>query len=172
MLSRAPKEPPRGATALKALSLPSEQISELIEGTRWADGFSPRELETLSRYFRACEVDKGAIVVQEGAREAHLCLIARGQVSILKSSSDGETKRIATSGVGRTFGEMSLIDGEPRSASVLAEEPTLLLMLTKEAFALMIDESPRLAVKILLKIAKLTSQRLRQTSGVLVDHLA
>jgi CRP/FNR family transcriptional regulator, cyclic AMP receptor protein len=112
------------------------------------------------------------VIVQEGAREGHLCLIAAGQVTIVKSSSDGEPKRIGTSGVGRTFGEMSLIDGEPRSASVVADESTTFLMLTKESFARMTDEAPRLAVKLLMKIARLTSQRLRHTSGVLVDHLA
>lgn len=171
MLSRTPNEPPRAAQ-LSPLTLPFDQISELIERTRWADGFAPRELEALSRYFRACSAEKGQLVVQEGAREAHLCLIARGQVSIVKSSSDGESKKISASGIGRTFGEMSLIDGEPRSASVVADESTVLLVLTREAFDQMIDDTPRLAVKILMKIAKLTSQRLRQTSGVLVDHLA
>ncbi len=157
---------------LNPLTLSFDKIGELIDGTRWADGFAPRELETLAHYFRAYEAAKDTKVVEEGAREAHLCLIARGKVTIYKASSDGDPKRIATNGVGRTFGEMSLVDGEPRSASVVAEEPTVLLMLTKESFTRMTEEAPRLAVKILLKIAKLTSQRLRQTSGVLVDHLA
>jgi len=98
MLSGAPKEPPR-STGLDPLSLLFEQISELIERTRWADGFSPRELEALAKYFRAYAASQGTVIVQEGAREAHLCLIARGQVNIVKSRSDGEPKRIGTSGV-------------------------------------------------------------------------
>jgi CRP-like cAMP-binding protein len=171
MSSGSPREQPRTA-GLDPLTLPFEQISELIERTRWADGFSPRELESLAKYFRAYGATKGTVIVEEGAREAHLCLIARGQVTILKESSDGDAKRIGTSGVGRTFGEMSLIDGEPRSASVVADEPSVLLLLTRESFGRMMDDAPRLAVKILMKIARLTSQRLRHTSGVLVDHLA
>jgi CRP/FNR family cyclic AMP-dependent transcriptional regulator len=171
-MSSGPPGDPLPTQGLDPLALPFEQINELIERTRWADGFSARELESLAKYFRAYAATKGAVVVQEGAREAHLCLIARGQVTIVKASSDGDAKRIGTSGIGRTFGEMSLIDGEPRSASVVADEPSLLLLLTKESFARMMDEAPRLAVKILIKIARLTSQRLRHTSGVLVDHLA
>ena len=66
---------------------------------------------------------------------------------------------------------MSLIDGEPRSASVIAEEPSLLVVLTGEGLAALSSDVPRLAIKVLLKIAKLISQRLRQTSGALVDSL-
>jgi CRP-like cAMP-binding protein len=146
MSSGSPREQPR-TTGLDPLTLPFEQISELIERTRWADGFSPRELESLAKYFRAYGAAKGTVIVEEGAREAHLCLIARGQVTILKASSDGEAKRIGTSGAGRTFGEMSLIDGEPRSASVVAEESALLLLLTRESCTRMMDDAPRLAVK-------------------------
>lgn len=166
----APNETP--AAGLIPLALPFDQIGELIERTRWADGFTRPELAAVSRYFRAYSAHQGAAIVQEGAREAHLCLIAGGQVTVVKASSDGELKTIATNGIGRTFGEMSLIDGEPRSASVVADAPSVLLILTKDDFTRMIEESPRLAIKILMKIAKLTSQRLRQASGVLVDHLA
>jgi CRP/FNR family cyclic AMP-dependent transcriptional regulator len=66
---------------------------------------------------------------------------------------------------------MSLVDGEPRSASVVADEPTTLVVLTAEGFACLSSEVPRLAIKVLLKISKLISQRLRQTSGTLVDYL-
>ena len=72
---------------------------------------------------------------------------------------------------GKTFGEMSLVDGEPRSASVLADEKTTLIVLTADDFARLASEIPRLAIKVLLKISKLLSQRLRHTTGVLADHI-
>jgi CRP-like cAMP-binding protein len=101
-----------------------------------------------------------------------LCLVVEGRVSVMKEGARHAPKRIGTIGAGNTFGEMSLIDGEPRSASVVAEEPTILIVLTGEGFARLSLEVPRLAFKVLLKLSKLLSQRLRQTSGVLVDHLS
>ena len=149
----------------------SSEISKLLEETKWADRLSPKEIETLARYLRVCSAEAGAIIVKEGRREAYLCLIVKGQVSIIKEGSGHASKLIGTAGAGRIVGEMSLIDGEPRSASVVADEPTTFVMLTGEGFSRLSSEVPRLAVKVLLKISKLISQRLRQTSGALVDYL-
>jgi CRP-like cAMP-binding protein len=100
-----------------------------------------------------------------------LCLIVDGRVSVMKQGAGGAAKQISSAGAGRVVGEMSLIDGEPRSASVVADEPSTLVVLTGEGFAHLSSENPRLAIKVLLKISKLISQRLRQTSGALVDYL-
>ncbi len=159
------------AKALTEQPCTPSQIVRLIEKTNWAAGLSAKELEALSRFLHVCLADKGAVIVREGGREAYLCLIAEGKVSIVKQGADRVAKQIGLAGVGRTVGEMSLIDGEPRSASVIAEEPTILVVLTGEGFANLSLEVPRLALKVLLKISKLISQRLRQTSGALVDYL-
>jgi CRP/FNR family cyclic AMP-dependent transcriptional regulator len=144
---------------------------EIVEGTKWADNLSAKEIETLCRYLHVCTAEAGSVIVQQGRREAYLCLIVDGQVSIMKEGAGHTAKQIGSAGPGRIVGEMSLIDGEPRSASVVADEPTTLVVLTGEGFAHLSSDVPRLAVKVLLKISKLISQRLRQTSGVLVDHL-
>lgn len=149
----------------------SRQLADLMTATKWADDLSPREVETFCRYLHASVAERGTVIVREGDREASLCLIASGQVSVSKASASGRSRRLNTAGPGRTFGEMSLIDGQPRSATVTADEPTTLLMLTKDDFAKLVEDVPRLAFKVLLKIARLTSQRLRQTSGALVDYL-
>ena len=155
--------------AIKPYNL--SEISSLLEETKWADSLSAKEIETLARYLHICSAEAGAIVVKEGRREAYLCLIVKGQVSIIKEGTGNAPKRIGSAGAGRIVGEMSLVDGEPRSASVVADEPTTLVILTAEGFSRVSSEVPRLAVKILLKISKLISQRLRQTSGALVDHI-
>jgi CRP/FNR family cyclic AMP-dependent transcriptional regulator len=147
------------------------QISKIVDGTKWADNLSLKEVETLSRYLHLCTAEPGTVFVQQGRREAYLCLIVEGRVRIMKEGAGRAATEIGSAGAGRVVGEMSLIDGEPRSASVVADEPTTLLVLTAEGFARLSSEVPRLAVKILLKISKLISQRLRQTSGALVDYL-
>jgi CRP-like cAMP-binding protein len=66
---------------------------------------------------------------------------------------------------------MALIDGEPRSATCITAMPCKLVILTKENFLRILAEQPGLGVKIVMKIARLLSQRLRKTSGMLVDYL-
>ncbi len=76
-------------------------------------------------------------------------------------------------GTGKAYQQelLALIDGEPRSATCVATEPSVLLALTQAGFQRLCEERPALALKLLTRIAKLMSRRLRQTSGRLVDYL-
>jgi CRP/FNR family transcriptional regulator, cyclic AMP receptor protein len=145
------------------------EIAELLTGTSWVDSFAPDEIPVLARYLYVCEAAEGATIVQEGRHEAYLCLLVKGRVSIFKEGPDGKTIQLGTASAGSTFGEMSLIDGEPRSASVVADEPALLVVLTGQGLEDLSTEMPQLAVKVLLKVARVLSERLRDTSGALVD---
>jgi CRP/FNR family transcriptional regulator, cyclic AMP receptor protein len=145
------------------------EIVELLETTKWVDDFSPEQIRVLARYLYVCEAAKGAMVVQEGGLEGYLCLLINGRVSIVKAGADGRTMQLGSAIAGSTFGEMSLVDHEPRSASVIAEEPSLFVVLTGQGLEDLTAEVPQLAVKVLLKIAKVMSERLRETSGALVD---
>jgi CRP-like cAMP-binding protein len=66
---------------------------------------------------------------------------------------------------------MSLIDGEPRSATLQVNRAAVMLIISKLQFERMSNEVPRLALKLVLMIARQLSQRLRQTTGTLVDAL-
>ncbi len=148
----------------------SERI-EMIERSRWADELSWGQIKTLASYMEPYEVEQGGTIMNEGAHGAHLILIVQGQVNIVKKNTDRIQKVIATLGPGRTFGEMALIDGEPRSASAVAATHVSLLVLTKDSFVRLTKKSPHLSQSLVLKIAKLMSQRLRQVSGILIDYL-
>src|SRR5207249_3255191 len=136
---------------------------KLLESTKWVDGLSGKEVETLSKYLQLCTANQGAVIVREGSTDAYLCLLVDGKVSVMKEGESRASKQLGSIGPGKTFGEMSLIDGEPRSASVVAEERSTLVVLTGNDFARLSLEVPRLGFKVLLKISKLLSQRLRQT---------
>jgi len=159
------------AKGLLARACTVAEIVSLVESTKWADSLTAREVETLSRYLHVCDAQKDTVIVREGGREPYLCLLVEGRVRIVKEGTGRAAKRIGFAEAGRIVGEMSLIDGEPRSASIIAEQPSTLVVLTGEAFARLSSEIPRLAIKVLLKVSKLISQRLRQTSGALVDYL-
>lgn len=150
---------------LSVQGLPPRRIAELFESTKWGDDLSAKEVETLARYVHPCTLEKGATLVREGEKEAFLALLVTGKLDVLKGGV-----LLQTVLPGRTIGEMSIIDGEPRSASAVAVDACSLLLLTAEGFQRMIDEVPRLAVRVVMKIAKLTSQRLRMASGRLLER--
>jgi CRP-like cAMP-binding protein len=66
---------------------------------------------------------------------------------------------------------MSIIDGEPRSASALTGSDAVLFVMTAEQFQNLNRALPGIGIDLVLKIAKQMSQYLRQTSGRLIDHL-
>jgi len=72
---------------------------------------------------------------------------------------------------GRTLGEMSMIDGEPRFATCIATEPSLIAVLDRESLARIIVEQPLLGAKILMELVLMLSHRLRATSQRLLGLL-
>lgn len=152
--------------------LSAKEIAELIEGTRWSDKFSWQDILTLARYCVAFHEPAGTTLVREGDTDRFMCLITEGRVRIHKDEGSGRSRMIAQLGQGQAFGEMALFDAEPRSATVEAETDTTLVRLSTEDFNRLTREVPELGVKLLTKIASLMSQRIRQTSGRLVEALA
>ena len=74
-------------------------------------------------------------------------------------------------GPGATLGEMSMIDGEPRFATCIAIDTTTIAVFGRNSMVKIIMEEPALGAKILIKLVTLLSQRLRETSVSLLQHL-
>jgi CRP-like cAMP-binding protein len=66
---------------------------------------------------------------------------------------------------------MALIDGEPRSASGIAVKETIIFFMTQDNLIRLTQDDSQLGVQLLWKISKLISQRLRQTTGMLLDYM-
>jgi CRP/FNR family transcriptional regulator, cyclic AMP receptor protein len=147
------------------------KLADILDETRWSDDFRWEELVILGSYIELFSVAEGTVLFEQGDQDLFLCLITDGEVSILKEDSRQENRPLATIGKDKTLGEMALIDNHPRSASAVASEDTMMFILTKQRFEEMADVHPRVWGALLLKFGKLMSQRLRETSGVLIDHL-
>ena len=160
-----------GLTALPRANLSLLEKSNLIDGTHWADEFSFAQVKMLATYMDVYRVPKETVLFFEGDKKPYLVLIVTGQVHVVKYDSHRNPKRIATLGPGKTIGEMTIIDGEPRSASAVTADSAVLMVMTDEKFNRLVDDRPRVAVTLVLKIAKLMSQYLRRTSGRLIDHV-
>jgi CRP-like cAMP-binding protein len=144
---------------------------DLLESTRWANDFGRPELETLASYLRLERRARGAPVCREGDRDATLFIVVAGTARVVKEDASGREMALATLGPGHTLGEMALVDGSPRSATVVAAQDLVLLALTRPDLDRLAAERPQLAVKVLLKLAAFLSQRLRQTSGALTEKM-
>jgi CRP-like cAMP-binding protein len=132
---------------------------------------SGREPEMLSHYLQAFAADTGCVIFREGDPGHYMCLLASGRVKTYKESDIEHRAEVASESRGRSIGEMALIDGEPRSATCIATEPSVLLVLSRTDFQRLGAERPALALRLLLRITRLMSRRLRLTSGRLVDYL-
>lgn len=149
----------------------ADELADMLMRCGWVDELDFDHVKQIARHGYAYESEANKVLCREGARESYVGVVLRGKVRVVKEDCQQCQKEIATFGAGRSFGEMSLVDGEPRSASIVACESTVVLVLTKQSFVALSKENPKLGVQILFKISKTISRRLRQTSGRLIDLL-
>ena len=160
-----------GLLARERKNLSIIEKSELLDATRWSIEFSFEQIKKLVRYMNVYEVPANTVLFCEGGKNAYMVLIAKGRVDVIKFDSHRTPKKITSLGPGKTIGEMSIIDGEPRSASAVTGSDALLFVMTAEQFQNLNEAMPGIGISLALKIAKQMSQYLRQTSGRLIDHL-
>lgn len=153
------------------MSYTLKQRAEMLEKTQWASDFSWKEIENMAKYLHVTKTPSGMHVFNEGARESYMCIIADGAVNVVKHDSDGKEKILSSITAGKVFGEMALFDGEPRSAAVVAAKEATMLVLTKDSLDLLMEEAPRLGTRLLYKLCTQLSQRLRMTSGKLINYI-
>lgn len=148
-----------------------QEICDMIADTPLFSDLLWADIENLSNYLQCYQVAAKTIIFKEGEVGNYMCLLIAGQVEIVKEDQDGKPHRLLIVGRGKTFGEMSLIDSEPRSATCIASHDCILLLLAKANYARILKEQPGLAAHILAKLAKLMSQRLRVLSGKMVEFI-
>ena len=110
-------------------------------------------------------------LVREGEAGDFMMLLITGRIEVFKQDRWNAPRLIAVLDAGQTVGEMSMIDGEPRFASCIAAEQSVVAVLTRESLARIILEQPVLGAKILMELVLMLSKRLRQTSAKLVGYM-
>jgi CRP-like cAMP-binding protein len=149
----------------------SPQIHALIPRCNLLENFSPAEVRLLAHFMDVYRAEPGAEIIREGDGGDFMLMLIEGRVEVQKRDRWNTPQIIAVVDSGKTLGEMSMIDGEPRFATCVATEPALLAMLDRENLARIIVEQPMLGAKILMEIVLMLSQRLRQTGARLLRLL-
>lgn len=118
------------------------------------------ELEVLASTARVQTYPKGSIVFQEGDPGDYLMIILSGKVKVSLLGEKGQEIILAFLGPKSFFGEMALLESEPRSATVFTTEKSMFLRLEKKNFFNLLSRQPAMGLKIL----KYVSSRLRQAN--------
>jgi CRP-like cAMP-binding protein len=146
----------------------SAQIHALIPRCDLLENFSPAEVRLLAHFMDVYRAPTAAEIIHESEGGDFMLMLLEGKVEVQKRDRWGAQQVIAVVEPGKTLGEMSMIDGEPRFATCVAAEPSLVAVLNRESLARIIVEQPMLGAKILMEIVLMLSQRLRATSSRLL----
>ena len=147
------------------------QIHALIPKCTLLENFSPAEVKLLAQFMHVYRAQNGEEVLKEGDGGDFMLILIDGKVDVHKRDRWGSPQLLATVEAGRSLGEMSMIDGEPRFATCTAVGSVLIAVLDREALARIIVEQPLLGAKILMELVLMLSQRLRATSQRLLSVL-
>jgi CRP-like cAMP-binding protein len=130
------------------LTLTQDRRTELLSGCRLFAGVSQPDLGAVAE--RAIEVDFPAnhVIARRGEIGTGFFLIVAGSVKVVRGGEE-----VATLGPGEFFGELSVLDGLPRTAQVVSREPTRCLALASWDFEQAVLSNPSLALSLLRGLA-------------------
>lgn len=109
--------------------------------------------------------EKGALIFAEGEPARGLYLVASGSVRVFKGSEDGKEQVLHHIAVGQSFNDVAAFDGGPSPANAQAAEPTIILLVPRDALLDLMRGYPEIALAVLQALAV----RLRQMSHLVED---
>jgi len=132
--------------------MPQDETGFLRNVPIFAD-LEERELQKIAKLGTRQKYKKGNIVVLEQESGAALFVIVSGKVKVVRMDEDGREVILSMFGPGEFFGEMSLLDGMARSASVVATVKSELFMIHRRDFLELLHEYPPVAISLLAELA-------------------
>lgn len=133
-------------------------------------GLDDESLAVLARELPTVHVETGETVVQEGDTAREMYVIIGGELEVIKEGREGSDVRVALFGPGDWFGEMAILDVQPRSATVRAVAPTMLVRITaEEVEKLLYRRDLKAYALFVMNIARELSRRLRVADGILAQ---
>jgi CRP/FNR family transcriptional regulator/CRP/FNR family cyclic AMP-dependent transcriptional regulator len=128
-------------------------------------GLPPETLTMLEPGARRRTYRRGEVIFHKGDPGNSMFLILEGQVKIVLPSEGGQEALLGVLDAGDCFGELSIIDAQPRSATIVATTPTVTLMVHRDDFERVLEQHPHVAIQLLQVLA----HRLRGTDELAQD---
>jgi CRP/FNR family transcriptional regulator/CRP/FNR family cyclic AMP-dependent transcriptional regulator len=123
------------------------------------------ELGYISDKMVSKKFENGNLIFLEESEGKNLFFVVEGSVKVTRLSKDGREVILAMLNAGDFFGEMSLLDGEARSANVIALEKTEVLSLNRDDFLVVLHDYPKIAIQLLKEM----TSRLRKSDRQIVS---
>jgi CRP-like cAMP-binding protein len=137
----------------------------LSESSLLLSGLDIADLESLLMLANYCSVKARKVVCQKGEPGHELFVVLSGKLKVCTSSGDGKEAILALLEDGEMFGEMALIDGQERSADVIAVMDTQLLVIHRKDFLPFLAAHPKASMGLLVAF----TQRLRKMDALIED---
>jgi CRP/FNR family cyclic AMP-dependent transcriptional regulator len=144
-------------TTTNVASTPSS-IVDFLASVPLLGGLDRGELQRFAEVTREKAYPRGSVILFENDPGDALFIVREGRVKVVLIGEDGREVILGVLGVGDHFGELSLIDNQPRSAHVIAMEDASLLVLYRDDFRRRVETSPSVALALLTEL----SRRLRR----------
>ena len=143
------------------------QKTDLLKGVDLFSALDDHQLDTVAQMIIEKSFRKSDIILMEDDESNQsLFIIAKGEVKVVLTAEDGREAILASLKEGDFFGEMSLLDGEPRSATVRAVEDSRLLIIRREDFLAAMKKQPDLALTLLGEMSRRLRKSNRQISSL------
>lgn len=114
---------------------------------------SLERLHAIERITQESEYVRGELIMREGELGDELFCIVEGEVEVLRGAGTPDEMRLNRLGAGAYFGEMAVLDGSPRSATIVAASRVRVLVLAGERLRELVQEMPELAFDLLRVLA-------------------
>ena len=133
----------------------TDVIEDFLKQSDFFRNLSPEEIQKIVPGFKIHHHKKDDIIVHEHEAADSFYIIQSGSVSVWKNYTKKNKIRLSVQKAGHAFGELAIIDNEPRSATVVAQEPIQLLCMSKHDFFVLCDEHPKIMFGVLRSLSTL-----------------
>ena len=148
----------------------NKELENLISEIPVFNSLDSEDTHILAQYLFPKELPMGGLVCKEGQHGNFLSFVTSGELEIVKTLDNKEAV-ISIISKGDSLGEMALIDGLTRSATVRACKISTILILRRDDFNDLLEKHPTVGIKILKGIARLLSLNLRKASSQITTFM-
>ena len=136
----------------------ARRLYGILKKIEFMSQLSLNELGDLVDHLQKCNFKKGDVVVRHGDPGDSFFLLAAGKVAIWGRDRNGKKVQFGFLGPEQYFGEMALLTGEPRSATIICEEPTQAYLLTKTDFDITVRNNPTIVQEMMRTVERRRAQ--------------
>ncbi len=141
-----------------------DKIIDRLGALPFFSGLSTVQLGTVSEHINWLNLEPNTTVFKESDKGDAIYFILEGSFEVVIESGNGKSIQLATLTEGHSFGEMSLIDNLPRSATIMANTKSDVLQLKKNDFDELLKKHPPIGVILLMELTDFLCQHVREAN--------